>query len=105
MKNPYKTESHRLAFDQAVQLIQSGVDDRFEVAKLLDHNIQREMRFKIAAKAARSLNNDSVDRGTPPNTSVVLTNEELAFIKTCYGGQKSKAIHDGLRLLVKATNC
>lgn len=104
MKNPYKTEAHRLAFDQAVQLLQSGLD-RFEVAKLLDHSIQREMRFKIAAKAARSMNNDSVDRGTPPNTSVVLTVEELAFIKTCYGGQKSRAIHDGLKLLIKATNC
>lgn len=105
MKNPYKTEPRRLAFDQAVKLFKSGVDNRFEVAKLLDHSIQREMRFKIAAKAARSLNNDSADRGTPPNTSVVLTNEELAFIRTCYGGQKSRAIHDGLRLLIKDTKC
>lgn len=105
MKNPYKTEPHRLAFDQAVQLIQSGVDDRFEVAKLLDPSIQREMRFKIAAKAARMFNNDSVNRGTPPNTSIVLTSEEIAFIKTCYGGQKSKAIHDGLKLLIKSTTC
>lgn len=105
MKNPYKLDSHRLAFDQAVNLIQSGVDNRFEVAKLLDHSIQREMRFKIAAKAARALNNNPNRAGTPPNTSVILTDEELAFIQTCYGGQKSQAIHDGLRLLIKSTNC
>ena len=104
MKNPYKLESHRLAFDQAVELIKSGIDNRFEVAKQLDSGIQREMRRKIAARAARLLLPKS-RAGTPPNTSVILTDEELRFINSCYGGQKSKAIHDGLSVLEKSTNC
>lgn len=53
MKNPYKIKTHRLAFDQAVQLYQSGVTDYLQISKQLDHSIQREMRHKIAAKVAR----------------------------------------------------
>lgn len=53
MKNPYKTEPHRLAFDQAVQIYRSGVTDSLQISKQLDHSIQREMRRKIAAKVRR----------------------------------------------------
>lgn len=54
MKNPYKTETHRLAFDQAVELIKKDLD-RFEVSKQLDHALPRNLRQNISAKAARLL--------------------------------------------------
>lgn len=53
MKNPYKIEAHRLAFDQAVKLYQSGVTDYLQISKQLDHSIDRHLRQKIAAKVCR----------------------------------------------------
>jgi len=38
--------------------------------------------------------------GTPPNTSLVLSADELAFIKQHYGGDKSRAVHDSLKMLM-----
>jgi hypothetical protein len=37
--------------------------------------------------------------GTPPNTSLILTPDELAFIDEHFGGSKSAAIHAGLAAL------
>jgi len=37
--------------------------------------------------------------GTPPNTSLILTPDELAFIDEHYGGSKSAGIHTALALL------
>lgn len=54
MKNPYKREDHRQAFDEAVELIKNGMD-YLTAAKRLNLNIPREMRKQIAAKAARLL--------------------------------------------------
>jgi hypothetical protein len=34
--------------------------------------------------------------GTPPNASLVLTDEELQFIEKQFGGSKSAAIHAAL---------
>ena len=42
----------------------------------------------------------SSTQGTPPNTSLVLTSEELAFIEA-HGLGKSEAVHKGLALLMK----
>lgn len=55
MKNPYKRPDRRRAFDQAVQLYQSGVTDYLIISKQLDRSIQREMRHKIAAQVVRLL--------------------------------------------------
>lgn len=41
--------------------------------------------------------------GTPPNTSLVLSKEELAFIAQHYNGSKSAAIHAALKLLMEVT--
>lgn len=101
LKNPYKLEAHRLAFDQAVELYQSGVTDFHIISQKLDHAIQREQRNKIAAKVARLLGGPKPHQpGTPPNTSLVLSADELTFIQDRYGGEKSRAIHEGLRLLM-----
>lgn len=101
MKNPYKLELHRLAFDQAVELYQSGMTDDLQISKQLDPAILRYMRQKIAAQVARLLNKPKPSRaGTPPNTSMVLSADELAFINQNYDGEKSRAIHDGLKLLM-----
>lgn len=40
--------------------------------------------------------------GTRPNTSIVLTADELAFIAHKFNGKKSAAIHAGLRLLMQS---
>ena len=39
--------------------------------------------------------------GSPPNTSVVLSAQEILFIKRKFGGSRSKAIHAGLALLME----
>lgn len=38
--------------------------------------------------------------GTPPNTSIVLTAQEIAFIERRYNGSKSQAIHQGLAAIM-----
>lgn len=101
LKNPYTRPDHRQAFDLAVSLYQSGVTDFHIISQQLDHAIEREKRNKIAAKVARLMGGHKPSRaGTPPNTSVVLSDKELSFIKDHYGGEKSRAIHDGLALLM-----
>jgi hypothetical protein len=52
MKNPYKRDDHRAAFEQALKLLRAGLD-RYEVSKQLPHSIPRYKRQSIAAKAAR----------------------------------------------------
>lgn len=44
----------------------------------------------------------STASGTPPNTSVVLTTDELAFIEERFGGSKSAAIHAALAALKRS---
>ena len=39
--------------------------------------------------------------GSKPNTSMVLSEEEIAFIEHAYGGRRSEAIHKGLKLLME----
>lgn len=42
---------------------------------------------------------DTKRAGSKPNASIVLTDDELAFIDRQYGGSKSAAIHAGLKQL------
>lgn len=41
--------------------------------------------------------------GTPPNTSIVLTEDELTYIEREWGGSKSAAIHAALRRMSNST--
>lgn len=88
---------------------ESGVNQGIITNTLIqEFGISRERARSAAAKAVRQLRGEHVKRsraGTPPNTSVILTDDELSFINHCYGGQKSRAIHDGLRVLIKSTTC
>lgn len=54
-------------------------------------HFRNEMKHSEHIKRSRA--------GTPPNTSLVLSADELEFISQEYGGEKSRAIHDGLKLL------
>lgn len=42
--------------------------------------------------------------GTPPNTSLVLTEAEISFIDRRYRGRRSQAVHQGLSNLMAATS-
>jgi hypothetical protein len=44
---------------------------------------------------------DKTRSGTKPNTSLVLTDEELTFIDQKFGGRKSVAIHEALKRLME----
>lgn len=101
MKNPYKRPDHRMAFEQSIKLAQALPDlDYHAIAKQLNHNIQRETRKRIAAKACYHINHPTLRSGTAPNTSVILNDRELEFINNHFDGSKSAAIHAGLKLLI-----
>lgn len=70
---------------------------------IAEFGISWDRARRMSAKAIRQLRGEAIKKsraGTPPNTSLVLSNEELSFIKEHYAGEKSKAIHDGLNLLI-----
>lgn len=85
---------------------ESGVNQGIITNTLIaEFGISRDRARSAAAKAVRVLRGEAVKysrSGTPPNTSLVLSADELAFIKEQYGGDKSRAIHDGLKLLMQA---
>lgn len=71
-----------------------------------EFGISRDRARSAAAKAIRLLRGEARHNraGTPPNTSLILSADELAFINATYNGEKSRAIHDGLRLLIDKYN-
>lgn len=83
---------------------ESGVNHGVITNTLIkEFGISRDRARRLAAKAVRVLRGEAIKKsraGTPPNTSLVLSAEELSFIKEHYNGEKSKAIHDGLAMLI-----
>lgn len=84
---------------------ESGVNQGVITNTLIaEFGISRDRARRMAAKAVRQLRGAAIKKsraGTPPNTSLVLSDEELSFIKEHYHGEKSRAIHDGLAMLMK----
>lgn len=54
MKNPYRLPRRRAAWREAVRLAEQGLDYP-AIAKQLDHSIQREIRWKMAASVVRKV--------------------------------------------------
>lgn len=83
---------------------ESGVNQGVITNTLIEEfGISRDRARSAAAKAIRQLRGEHIKRnraGSPPNTSLILSAGELAFIQAHYGGEKSRAIHDGLKLLM-----
>lgn len=64
---------------------------------------EAEARTWVATKMEqnKARPDDTKRAGSKPNTSIILTDDELAFIDRRYGGSKSAAIHEGLRRLME----
>jgi hypothetical protein len=105
MTNKITSEERGRIIARAKELISDPYGDNTAIVDMLisEFAISRNRAHSATTKAIRLMRGETrrSRAGTPPNTSLVLSDDELAFISQHYGGEKSRAIHDGLKLLRK----
>lgn len=81
--------------------LDAGIDALAKAALLRVPGSDLEQARRAVRKAIRQKFGLERPAGGKPNTSVALSDGEIAFIEEAYGGSRSEAIHAALALLMK----